>query len=119
MGSYYRYSGQSDSEKSSVASLPPSYASVMGETPWISVIGSGATTRQNEATIEAGRASVTEGDPNGAGSGDPLDVIQGDAGDVGRGDLGGEGDDGSGLPSYLQAVAGEEEGAWLNIGYQP
>ena len=24
-----------------------------------------------------------------------------------------------GLPSYLQAVAGEEEATWLNLGYQP
>ena len=24
-----------------------------------------------------------------------------------------------GLPSYLQAVAGGEEGTWLNLGYQP
>ena len=57
--------------------------------------------------------------------GDSNEVLRGDSGEAGRRDPGEELDARSqeeeeGLPSYLQAVAGGgEEGAWLNLGYQP
>ena len=88
----------------------------------ISVISNnGATSRQ--AGIE--EENIEVGNSNEVLRGDLGEVPRGDSGEVGRRNPGEELDARSqqeeeGLPSYLQAVAGGgEEGAWLNIGYQP
>ena len=61
-----------------------------------------------------------------AGREDSNQVPGGGSGEAGRRDPGKELDARSqeeeeeeGLPSYLQAVAAREDGAWLNLGYLP
>ena len=93
----------------------------------ISVISNNGGTRRQagieEENIE--RVEVGGGDSNQVVRGDLGEVSRGDSGEVGRRDPGEELDARSqeeeeGLPSYLQAVSGGgEEGAWLNLGYQP
>ena len=84
------------------------------------MISSGATTRQagiEEENIEVGRVEDRGGDSNEVVRGDVAEVVRGDPVEVE--DVRRQGEEEEGLPSYLQAVAGGEEGTWLNLGYQP
>ena len=91
------------------------------------MISNNGATRRQAGIEEENIERVEVGDSNEVLRGDLGEVPRGDSGEVGRRNPGEELDargqkeeeEEEGLPSYLQAVAGGEEGTWLNLGYQP
>ena len=83
------------------------------------MISNGAATRQagiEEENIEVERVEVgieaVRGDPAEEPGEEPGNARSQEEQEE-------EEEEEEGLPSYLQAVAGEEEATWLNLGYQP